>query len=155
MIAPRLPDLRRVRRSSLALVMVLLGIALAPTPGRPAHASCAGPSLQLARPVLHRGTSATVEGENFVDGCSDSGSCTTIGCASHCDDPEPETPLDDVELRVVQHGRSWRVGVADAGTAGDDRLGRVSWRFVVPRGLAPGPAMLRTEASGPIRVRIR
>lgn len=142
-----------VKRSTILLLTVLLGLALAPFPQPPAAASCAAPSLDAPRQlVLQRGATTTVGGRAFVDGCQDSMGCTVgFGC-DHCeyDEPTPR-PLQDVTLRLRQRDRTWRLGTADAETA----AGRVSWTFDLPARVRPGPAMLLPEGGEPLRVRVR
>lgn len=146
-----------MRRSPLLLAAVLLAAIAAPLPDRPAAASCAAPSLEVAeRTVLVRGTSTTVTGDAFADGCQDSESCTvTFGCSScEPDDPEP-TPDQDVTLLLVQGERTWVLGTADAEGAGSGRLGHIAWTVEVPDDAKAGPARLVAEAAQPVRVRLR
>lgn len=133
-----------MHRSLLALAVLLGALALAPYPSTPAAASCAGPRLDLpADPVLERGTTLTIEGAGFVEGCRDSMSCSgSPGCESCAYDDPPERPLEDVDLVMVQRGRSWILGEADAGTAEEGRLGQVNWTFEVPADVRPGRAEL-------------
>jgi hypothetical protein len=146
-----------MRRSSLLLGSTLLGVVAAPLPHAPARASCAGPYLEDAEHlVLTRGTTAMIEGRAFSSGCSDSIGCSTgiLGCQS-CTDPPPVEPMEDVELALTQGDRTWRLAVADAGSAEDDRLGWVTWTFEVPSGAKPGPARLVVEYAGrPVGIRI-
>lgn len=142
-----------VNRSWILLVAMLLGLALAPFPQPPAYASCAGPMLDLPRrPVLERGTTTTVEGQAFVDGCRDTMSCSAVPGCSHCeyDDPPPR-PMQDVNLRLRQGDRTWRLATADA----ESRGGRVTWTFEMPPGVRAGPARLVADMAGPVRIRIR
>jgi hypothetical protein len=141
-----------VKRSTILLLAMLLGLAVAPFPQPPAAASCAAPSLEAPRRlVLERGARTTVEGRGFVDGCQDSMGCTVaLGC-SHCeyDEPTPR-PLKDVPLRLRQRDRTWWLGITDAEAAG-----RVSWRFDLPARVRPGPATLLPGDGEPLRVRVR
>ena len=132
---------------------VLLGMAIAPFPHTPASASCAGPYLEASqRLVLDRGTTTTVEGRAFVDGCQDSMGCSEVLGCSHCEYDEPTTtPLQDVTLRLRQGQRTWRVGSENA----DGDEGRVIWTFDVPAGVSPGRARLLPDGGGPLQVRIR
>jgi hypothetical protein len=135
----------------------MLGLAVVPFPQPPAASSCAAPYLQVTqRLVLERGASITIEGRAFADGCQDSMSCSAgLGCDS-CDyDDPPPTPLEDVGLRLVQHGRTWDLGVADAGTAENNQLGWVTWTFDLPTAAKPGPAHLVSEHAEPVPIRIR
>jgi hypothetical protein len=144
-----------MRRSVLALFLALGALAFVPYPSTPAAASCAGPLLELpADPVLQRGTALTVEGAGFVEGCRDTMSCSGApGCESCEYDEPPERPLEDVDLMLVQRGRSWVLATADAGTAEDGRLGRVRWAFELPPQVRPGRAALVT-GTDPVAVRI-
>ncbi|KAA1416779.1 hypothetical protein F0U44_16415 [Nocardioides humilatus] len=138
-----------MKRSTPTLIAVLLGSAVVPYPDGPAAASCAGPTLSIVPDTaIPRGTS-TVAGRHFNDGCNDVGSCT-VGCSRHCDEPEPVEPLDDVELRLVQRGRTWTLGTVDADGSGD-----VSWTIEVPSTARPGPATLVTDQTRPVRVVLR
>jgi hypothetical protein len=149
-----------VSRRFLLLLAALVGVVLMPVPANTASASCAGPSLGGiggdVRIVLERGATTSVEGRGFVDGCRDTMSCSGVGGCSRCsyDDP-PEGPLQDIALEVRQHGRSWALGTADAGTAEEQVLGQVTWRFEVPRGLHPGRARLVADGSQPVVVEVR
>lgn len=147
-----------VRRSPLLLVTTLLGLAVLPFPQTPASASCAAPYLKVTeRLVLERGATAMIEGRSFADGCQDSMSCSTgrLGCDSCEYDDPPPTPMDDVELRLVQRDRTWRLGVADAETAEDNHLGWVTWTFELPANAKPGWAKLLPEQAEPVRIRIK
>lgn len=145
-----------MRRSVLALFLALGALAFAPYPSVPAAASCAGPILELPTdPVLQRGTALTVEGAGFVEGCRDTMSCSGVpGCES-CEYDEPlERPDEDVDLVLLQRGRTWTLDTADAGTAEDDRLGRVTWSFTLPADVRRGTARL-VAGDGTDAVRIR
>ncbi|WP_121253659.1 hypothetical protein [Nocardioides ferulae] len=142
-------------------IAVMLAAAVAPFPQQPAAASCAAPSLEVpgaARTpvVLHAGERVTVTGRGFVEGCDDTGGGSVLGCSGG-DEGETEEPMSDVEL-VLLHGRPTptqvSLAVADAGTADDGRLGQVTWTFTVPADQPLGPAVLKTEGSEPLRVRI-
>jgi hypothetical protein len=147
---------RSVPRRYLALVAILLGLCSLPFPQLNAAASCAAPYLKTNdMMVLERGTTVSVEGRAFVDGCQDTGSCTEqLGC-SHCDYGEEETPLNDVPLTLVQGERRWQLGEADAGKASDNRLGWVTWTFDTPDDARPGPARLIAPSASPMRVTLR
>ena len=71
------------------------------------------------RIVLTHDGEQTVRGRGFHDGCGDSESCT-LGCGCEVDDPE--SPSEDVELRLTQLGRSWTLGMVDA-----DDQDRTTW----------------------------
>ncbi|MGH3424490.1 MAG: hypothetical protein ACRDO8_07170 [Nocardioidaceae bacterium] len=99
------------------------------------------------RPTLVRGEVVAVAGRAFVDGCDDTGGGSTfLGC-THREAGETETPLHDVALTLRQHGRTWRLGRADAGSATEGRLGHVLWKVHVPRELRPGRAVLRAKGA--------
>ena len=144
------------RRYSL-LMAGLLAVVVAPIPHGPASASCAGPSLEDAeRLVLRRGTSATVEGRFFVDGCRDTMTCTGVGGCQRCEyDEPPEEPQQDIRLQLRQQGRTWLLDSADAGTAEDDRLGWVTWSFDVPAGVRSGQAKLVADGVQPVDIRVK
>jgi hypothetical protein len=141
-----------IRRSSVLLGTVLLGLAAAPVPSPSAIASCAGPSIDVVgRADLRPGGRVTVTGERFLDGCQDLGSCTSVGCDDQeCDyGPEPE-PQEDIELRLVQGDRTWRLGTTDA-----DETGRATWNVEIPAGARAGRAQLRIGPFAARSVRIR
>jgi hypothetical protein len=141
----------------MVLVPTLLALTVLPFPQRPATASCAAPYLQVDRgQTLERRGQAVVEGRAFVDGCRDAMGCSEVlGCTS-CDYEEPpETPMEDVRLRLLQGGRAWILGVADADTAGNGHLGWITWRFDVPIGVEPGRARLVPDGGETAPVRIR
>jgi hypothetical protein len=144
-----------MRRSSVLVITIMLALAVAPFPETPASASCAAPTLEGSqRLVLERGATVTVEGDYFVDGCRDAIGCSEgLGC-DHCTDEPPPRPMEDVGLQLVQGRRTWNLGVADAGAAGD-QLGWVTWTFVVPAGAKPGSARLLPEHGETLKVRIR
>lgn len=154
-----MPPTRRinVRHSTVLLLTALLALAVVPYPQVRASASCAAPYLDLSeRPKFERGDRVTIEGKAFVTGCQDSESCE-VGCgADSCksDDPPP-TPMRGVQLRLQQGDRTWRLDVADAAAAEDNRLGQVSWSFELPADARPGPARLLADQAEPERVQIR
>jgi len=155
-----MPDRYRpitMRRSSLLLGTAALAVLLAPSPPPPATASCSGPYLiDTDHLVLERGTTATVEGRSFVDGCQDSVGCQVgFGCDDCEYDEPPERAREDIALRLVQAGRSWDLDVADAGAAADDHLGWVTWSFTVPRSADPGAAKLVAGYERAVKIRIR
>ena len=149
-------------RSRLLALAVLLGLlAAAPYPQAPAVASCAGPTLEVedapAVPVVvRRGEQVTVTGRGFVDGCDDTGGGSAFGCSGD-DEREIESPLADIELVLLQGQPTMTqtsLGVADAGSAEDGELGQVTWTFTVPEQQPLGPAVLKTEGSEPLRIRV-
>ena len=146
-----------VHRGYSLLIAGLVGLVLAPLPQDAASASCTGPYLEQAeRLVLQRGEAASVEGRSFYDGCRDTMSCSGVGGCQKCEyDEPPERPLQDVRLELRQHGRTWLLASADAGTAKEDRLGWVTWTFEVPAQVDPGAARLVPEGSRPVMVVIR
>jgi hypothetical protein len=141
----------------MLLIATLLGLAVLPFPQPPASASCAAPYLQVDRKEeLNRGEQVVIEGRAFVHGCRDSMGCTEVlGCTSCEYEEPPERPMQDVWLELVQGDRRWNLGAVDAGTAADNRLGWVTWRFEVPPAAKPGPARLVTDDGEPARVRVR
>lgn len=131
-------------------LLVVAGVlaALAPFPSGPASASCAAPSLDVARgAVLGTGATLEVEGRGFVDGCRDAMSCPAYGCDECTYDDPPPAPLVDVALTLVQDGRRWELGTADAGTAEEGRAGQVSWSVTLPRAVRTGPARLVADGT--------
>jgi hypothetical protein len=131
--------------------LVLLAGAFVFLPVGGAEASCAGPMLQVVEafgegpPTVRTGTTFAVAGRGFVEGCDDTGGGSVLGCSS--DDGETETPLEDVALTIRQRGQSWDLGAEDAGTADDDRLGKVSWQVSLPAGVEPGRATLVADGA--------
>ena len=135
----------RRRPRTAALVLALLGAALTTVPGAgsPAAASCAGPSLDVGagpRPTVAPGEPLDVRGEGYLDGCDDTGACTSGCSACH---REEIGALRGITLEVRQAGRRWHLATADAGSAGE-----VAWRTVLPSGLRSGRAVLRTDGGG-------
>lgn len=141
---------------------VLLGVAVAPYPQSPAHASCAAPVLQVSGsdgvPVLlRRGERVTVTGQGFVDGCDDTGGGSVLGCSGH-DSRGTTAPLTDVELVLVQGQpvtTQTSLATSDAGDASGGELGHIAWSFTVSAQQPLGPAVLKTEGSEPLRVRVQ
>jgi hypothetical protein len=152
-----------VRPSFVALLTALLGLAVVPYPAAPATASCAAPWLSFdgdfpgrGRVEVVRGEELTVQGRGFVEGCDDTGGGSAFGCSGE-DVRELEKPLQDVELVVLQGQPTMEqtpLAVADAEGAVDDHLGWITWTFIVPASLDPGPAIIKTEGSEPLRVRV-
>ncbi|VXC23595.1 hypothetical protein [Nocardioides sp. AX2bis] len=141
------------RRTGAVLGGVLLaGAAALSAPGGapPASASCAGPTLAVedapgsrgAVPEVEAGGTLVVDGSYFVDGCDDTGSQ-----AGGCSAPEvTERPLTDVTLTLSRADRVVDLGARDAGTAAEQQLGDVRWEATLPTDLAPGRAVLATDA---------
>jgi hypothetical protein len=123
----------------------LLATAVLPVAG--AEASCAAPYLQVGefeqRPVLEAGSSVTVEGRAFVDGCNDSGGVAVVGCiAIPEEETDTEAAMSDVTLSLRQGPRRYDLGTEDAGLAEDNELGQITWEITLPGNLRRGPAML-------------
>ena len=132
----------------VALLATLLGLTIVPFPEDGASASCAAPTFSDERIVLVRGGEQTVEAEGLSDGCEDSESCA-VGC-DDCQVDDPADPQRDVELRIIQMGRSWTLGTVDAD---DDHV--ATWTFELPAGLEPGKARLAATGIRPVEVRVR
>lgn len=147
-------------RRNLVALTVMLVLSLAPYPQAPASASCAAPVLsidevEVARPVLHRGERIVVTGQGFVEGCDDQGDQSVFGCSGD-DALDSETPLSDVELVLLYGGPTMTqtpLGVADAGVT-DGAPGAISWTVTIPNDQPLGRAVLKTEGSEPLPVRI-
>jgi hypothetical protein len=148
-----------VRRSVVGLSMGLSVLAVAPLPSTPAAAGCAGPQLSVGgdfggrdSPVtLHRGEEVTVDGRYFVDGCDDTGGGDAFGCSE--DEPEPEIPVEDARLELLESDASEDglvLGEADA-----DDAGRVSWTVNVPADAPLGRGVLRAAFSDGLHVVVR
>jgi len=136
-----------VRPLLVALLATLLGLTIVPFPEDGASASCAEPTFTDERIVLVRGAEQTVEAEGLSDGCEDGESCG-IGC-DDCQVDDPAEPQRDVELRIIQTGRSWTLGTVDA----DDHV--ATWTFELPAGLERGKARLAATGIRPVEVRVR
>lgn len=129
----------------------LLGVGHPPA----ATASCVGPSLAVGASVdpaqppsgeaqLERGTLTTVSGIFFHRGCEDTQEGSALGC--HTSPPsDPESPLTDVELILVQGDHRWVLDTADA--SGRDQLYAISWMVTVPADAAAGSAELRAATA--------
>jgi hypothetical protein len=152
-----------VRPSLVALLTVLLGLAVVPYPAAPAAASCAAPWLSFdgerpgrERVEVARGEELTVLGRGFVSGCDDQGEVSAFSCSGN-DVGQAEEPMVDIELYVAQQRPTYTqvsLGMADAGTAEDNRLGWVTWTFTVPETMRLGGAQIWTEGSESLRVRV-
>jgi hypothetical protein len=141
---------------SAAVTVGLLGVGYEPV----AAASCAGPSIAVgssvdpARPpstgTLHRDTDTVVSGLFFHQGCEDTGVPPGPGCRP-APPADPQSPMSDVELTLVQGDRTWILGAADA--ADRDRLYAITWTVSVPADTRTGAALLRAaSASLPVQI---
>jgi hypothetical protein len=148
-----------VRRGVVGLSVALAAVVVAPYPSTPAVGDCSAPQLSVGGDlgsrktpvVLHQGAEVSVDGRYFVDGCDDTGGGDVFGC-SH-DEPEPEPPLQDAELELLDSTRSEHglvLGVADA----DDR-GDISWTVTVPADAPLGRGVLRAAVSSDLYVVVR
>lgn len=142
-----------MRRSSLVLGTLLLGLAAAPVPSPIAAAECAGPNLEVDDgQAFERGATTTVTGNPFTTGCQDVGVCSSdAGCDDDqvCDyGPEPQ-PRHNIRLKLVQGDRSWHLGTVDA-----DSDGSATWTFEVPRDAEPGRARLVADVLTVAKIRI-
>lgn len=128
----------RVRlASATVLALVALGAPL------PAVASCAGPHLDPQPRAVASGALLTVTGGGFADGCDDSGTVRSVpGCRDQQVRDSPARPAEGVLLVLLQGGRSWRLGTADA-----ERDSTVRWEIRLPMDVAPGPAVLGASSA--------
>ncbi len=154
-----MPALGPGRAAALVARALVLGacVSLLVVPWSSSHAArtCEQPTLVIEGApggvvALRRGQEITVTGRNFVD-CGGGGGGPFPGCG-RAEPPAEPAPLTGVELELVG-GRVTRrevtLGVADAGTAAQDRLGEISWTVQIPERQAQGPALLQAEgASG-------
>lgn len=109
----------------------------------PAAASCGGPQLEPQSVTAAPGQALTVTGSGFADGCDDSGTVRSVpGCRDQEGRDDAARPAKDVVLVLVQGGRSWTLGTADAGA---DTV--VTWQVRVPVDAAPGPAVLGASSA--------
>lgn len=152
--------IRRLLIPALSAVMTagLLGVLSWPPI---ASAGCVGSFLAVGTsaepgppptaPVsLTRGQTATVAGVFFHAGCEDT-FASGPGCGA-AQPADPQTPLTDVRLTLVQGERSWELGRADA--ADRDQQYAISWVVSIPTDVAAGPATLDAETAT-LRVQIR
>ena len=154
----------RVRRAAvLACIVLTASTGLGLLAPQTADASCAGPQVDLeqsgtavprqrpnadSEPVytVARDEPLRVLGSNMTYTCNDTGSFTTPGCGPSVKTPdEPIVPLDDVELRISQRGRTVVLGVADPSPAD---LTVVYDLQRLPSFLRPGPARLSWAPRG-------
>ena len=136
---------------ALVAVAAAVFFATCPWPAGDAVAGCVAPYLEGSAtgaepPVLRLGSTVTIQGDAFVEGCNDTGS--TWACSA-----ESESPMDDIVLRIEQGGREWKLGSADA--SGGEARGQVEWTVALPEGLTQGRATLEADSSEPLRVQVR
>lgn len=108
-----------------------------------------GASVDPAEPPtrgvkLSSGTPLTVSGVFFHGGCEDSWGPAGPGCRAQ-QPADPQFPLNNVELTLVQGDRTWALGTADA--ADRDQLYKISWTTTVPSDVPAGPAELRAATA--------
>lgn len=109
----------------------------------PAVASCAGPHLDPQPRAVALGARLAVTGGGFADGCDDSGSVRSVpGCRDQQVRDSPARPAEDVPLVLLQAGRSWKLGTADAAVDST-----VRWEIRLPTDVAPGPAVLGASSA--------
>ena len=111
----------------------------------------AGPLVPTFNGFVHN----TMDGLVLFEACL-SGKLHHVPRRPH-DRERPEVPLVDVELVLLQRQPTMSqtpLAVADAGIAEEGRLGQVTWTFAVPPDQPLGRAVLKTEGSEPLRVRI-
>lgn len=140
----------RAAKAGCAVAAALL-FATGPWPARHAVASCVAPYLEDSAtgaepPVLRLGSTVTIEGDAFAEGCDDIGS--TWACSA-----ESREPMENVVLRIRQGGREWELGAADASDG--DTVGHVEWTVALPEDLKAGRAILQADSSDPLRVKVR
>jgi hypothetical protein len=126
----------QVRRAGvLACIVLTASAGLGLLGPQAADASCAGPQFDLQQDgtavpreranadselvyTVVRDEPLRVLGSNMTYTCNDTGSFTHPGCGPAVRTPdEPIVPLDDVELRISQRGRSAVLAVADPSPA--------------------------------------
>ena len=154
----------RVRRAGvLACILLTAATGLGLIGPQAAGASCAGPQVDLEQGgvavprqrenddrelvyTVDRTQPLRVLGSNMTYTCRDTASFTDPGCGPPVRTPEdPIVPLEDVELRVSQRGRTLVLGVAD--TSPSDLT--VSYDLQrLPAALRPGPALLSLAPRG-------
>jgi hypothetical protein len=145
-------------RRLAVLLLVLLGLAVAPYPSSPASADCAAPQLSIdgeyssrGDPIeLQRGDEVTIEGRYFVDGCNDTGGGGAFGCSQ--DEPESTPPQQNVELQLLEK-RSSATGIS-LGRADADGDGRATWTITVPSDAPTGSGVMRAGTSSELYVTV-
>ena len=160
--------LHHLARLVLVLLVAATGLGLfAPTS---APASCVGPSIAVdgvpattttrlpspdegEMPVvrLAPGSSFTVTGQYFFNGCDDTSSCTSYGPGcSRCDAPEPPKTQQDVPLTLTWNGRDFALGTADA----DPTTLATTWSVRLPPEVTAdgGLAVLRAGYARPVAI---
>lgn len=95
------------------------------------------------------GLATSVTGNNFVDGCDDTGGNDSFGCEA---EREAVTPITGVQLRMRQDDRTWTLDTSDASPTSDGTYGQVDWDFTVPAAAKPGKAFLETDYSEPTEI---
>lgn len=147
-------------RATLAGVL-LAGAVLLSAPGgaAPAAASCVGPDAvgrrraRCARnPARGRGGRHRGRPRQLLRGrCDDTG-----GQAGGCSAPEvTERPQEDIGLTLRRADRVLDLGSEDAGIVTEQQLGEVRWEATLPTDLAPGRAVLTTDAAAGGRLVVR
>jgi hypothetical protein len=136
---------RRYRlRSRWWWAAALLTLLALPVPANPATASCVGPYMFVGKvqksTVIDPAATLSVSGRAFARGCDDTGSSSIFGCRSS--QGERLTPMQDVVLLLRQGDQRWRLGVADAKSAEQNQLGRITWHVQVPAEVRTGRATL-------------
>jgi len=84
----------------------------------------------------------TVAGIWFHHGCEDT--VGYVGC-TRAAPSDPETPMSQVVLTLEQGGRTWQLGVADAGDR--DSQYAIRWEVTLPDDVASGPAELVADTA--------
>jgi len=93
----------------------------------------------------------TVDGRRFIDGCDDTGGGDAFGCST--EEPEPEIPVEDARLELLESAASEDglvLGEADA-----DDAGRVSWTVTIPADAPLGRGVLVAAFSEGLHVVVR
>lgn len=114
--------------------------------------SIAGDRSSRSQPIeLRRGNEVTVDGRFLHEGCDDTGGGDAFGCTA--EEPEPEIPLQDVELELLEKATSTDGTVLSTADADDES--KASWTFTVPLDAPVGRALLRAAFSDPLHVVVR
>ena len=148
-------------RPFAVLLILLLGVALAPLSPPAATASCADPTLELSgadpavkRPLLARGKEFTVTGRLYRSTCQDTENRSVFGCSGGDErTPEPKAPKTDLELVLFQGQPAVRQSTMTAADVDmDDDLWTARWTGVIPADQPFGPAFLETTDFAPLEV---